>query len=132
LRLGGRRKAQREEEQRVVAEQSADAEHPHLRGLTQRGGGPGAEKPGRRTHGSGNRERHRGELERRHGSGRDREQRKQRPHQDRRETDEGGGAVRHSGSQAKRSCPEPMRTICAIFRNLRLWIPGSVLRAAPE
>ena len=48
LRLGGGRKAQRHEEQRVIAEQPADAERPHLRRLPQRAHGARPERPGGR------------------------------------------------------------------------------------
>ena len=100
LRLGGGRKTQRHEEQRVVAEQPADAERPHLRRLLQRARGAGTEQPGRRAERTRNGERHRGELKRRHRAGQHGQQRQQRPHQDRGEADEGGVVLRHEGGES--------------------------------
>ena len=94
LRLGRRRKAQREEIQRVIAEQPADAERPHRPWLLQRARRARPEQPRRGADPAANRECHRGELKRRHGARRNGQQREQRPHQDRREADEGGCGIK--------------------------------------
>ena len=90
LRLGRRREAQRQEIQRVITEQPADTERPHRPWLFQRARRAWPEQPRRGTKPATNGKCHRGELKRRHGARRDGQQREQRPHQDRREADEGG------------------------------------------
>ena len=90
LRLGRRRKPQRQEIERVIAEQPADTERPHRPWLLQRARRARPEQPRRGTDPATDGECHRGELKRRHGAGCHGQQREQRPHQDRREADEGG------------------------------------------
>jgi hypothetical protein len=75
LRLGGRREPQRQKIERVVAEQPADAQHPDRPGLFQRMRGTGPEEPARSADPAADRKRHRGELKRRHGTGRNGEKR---------------------------------------------------------
>ena len=108
LRLRRRREPQREKEQRVIAEQSADAERPDLPRLPrellpQQRHRAGTQHEARGTERAADRKRHRGELERRHGSRRHGEQREQRPQQDRHEADE-RGARRCHRSEGKVPC----------------------------
>ena len=88
--LRRRRVPQRHEIQRVVAEQPADTDQPGERRLAQRRQ-PFTAHEGRDGADTGaNGKGDRGQLEWRHASGCNGQRRKQRPHQDRRQTDQRG------------------------------------------
>ena len=91
-RFGRRGETQRQEIQRVIAEQSADADDPGDRRLAQRRGGIGAADPGQRAGRGTDRKCHGRKLKGRNLAGRDRHDRQQRPHQDRGQSDQGRGA----------------------------------------
>ena len=107
-RFRRRREAQREEIQRVIAEQAADADDPGDQRLLQGTKGGGPEQETGECDQRADRKCHRGKLECRDLSGRDRQHRQQRPHQDRGQSDERGGAGGHDfviASGAKQSIP---------------------------
>ena len=86
--FGGRRKAQRQEIQCVIAEQAADADDPCDQRLTQCVDSLTPPDPCQRSHQRADRKRHRRELECGNLSGRNRHHRQQRPHQDRGQPDQ--------------------------------------------
>jgi hypothetical protein len=111
--------AQREEIQRVIAEQAADADDPGDQRLPERIEGGGPEQEAREGDQSADRKRHGGELERGDLSGRDRQHRQQRPHQDRGQSDQGGGTRSHWQVIAS----EPKQSNIPAYRK---WIASSL------
>ena len=94
-RLGRRREAQREEIQRVIAEQAADPDDPRQRLLPQGAKRLGAPDPGQAPDQRADRECHRRKLKGGNFSGRHRQRGQERPHQDRGQSDQRGGAGGH-------------------------------------
>ena len=92
-----------------LAEQAADADQPHHRPLPQRADGIAAADPGQRSNQRADRKGHRRKLKGGNLSGRNRQHRKQRPHQDRSQSDQGRGVVSHvviPGREGYRAKPE--------------------------
>src|SRR6266700_351787 len=101
------RKAQRQKIQRMIAEQSADADDPGGGRLAQRARRIGAADPGQTADQRADRERHRRELKGWYFPGRHRHDRQQRPHQDRRQSDQGCGAGGHGCRHRERKRSNP-------------------------
>ena len=131
--FGRRRKAQREEIQRVIAEQPADADHPGDQWLLHCAEGGRPEQEACERHRGADPERHGGELERGNFPGGDRQNRQQRPHQDRGQSDQCGGTGSHwqilvmAEHSAKRvvtlPCPAIHVFLAAWFE--KTWMPGT-------
>ena len=106
----------------MIAEQSADADHPYKRRLPQRADGVGPRDPACGGSECADRKRHRRQLERGNAAGRHRQHRQQRPHQDRGEADERGGAGGHH-------CFVMAGLVPAIHvfapRRSKTWMPGT-------
>jgi hypothetical protein len=105
--LDGGRVAQREEVEKMIEEQAADADQPRRRRLSELDDdGVAADQPFGEREGGGGREGHRDELERRHATGTGRQQRERRPQHDRNGANQGCLAGAAARRRRRRSGPD--------------------------